>query len=48
MSDLAASPKKIDMPAAPGAFAKALRNPLWLRVALLAAVVALLEVYGRL
>ena len=48
MSDLAASPKKINLPAAPGALAKALRNPLWLRVALLAGVVALLEIYGRL
>lgn len=32
---------------APSAFSQALKNPLWLRIALLAAVVVLLEIYGR-
>lgn len=45
MTDLV-SPMKTGA-ASPGAFAQALRSPLWLRVALIVGVLALLEFYGR-
>lgn len=48
MSSIASpSPAKATIAGKPAAFSRTLRNPLWLRVALLASVVVLLEIYGR-
>jgi NitT/TauT family transport system permease protein len=48
MTDLAASTKPGVQPARPSALSRALTSPGWLRVALLAAIFVLLEIYGRL
>ncbi len=46
MTDVTASSQQVEA-AAPGAWARLSRSPLWLRIALLALIFALLEIYGR-
>jgi ABC-type nitrate/sulfonate/bicarbonate transport system permease component len=47
MTDVTARSQTRTQAAAPGAWARASRSPFWLRLVLLAVIVAFLEVYGR-